>query len=112
MIEVVKLMGIPVIVHAPTLFGTSTRFLNVIDAMATHVIITDHIGARGLEVASLLITFNPNEPYLQHYVVEALTRCVSQLYFVVMDKKEETKKEKRGILEMIITKWKKIRNQN
>ena len=73
--------------------------------METHIIITDHIGARGMEFKQLIVSLDPNENCLHQYLVEAFTRCIDQLYFTIISKEVHAKKKVKAICRYIIRGW-------
>ena len=99
--ETFKSLGIPTILYLPELGNGVTPALpehsrsDVVEVLSDHVLITDHVGVRGMEIKQVIISIDPKECFLLPYVVEAITRCVQDLKFTVVHKEENDKKEKK-----------------
>ena len=86
--KLMKSMGIPVILYLPAIYPGATKrtISELVEQAKYHILITDHVGARGLEFKSLIVVLNPREKYLNPYLVEAFTRCISDLFLIVIKK--------------------------
>ena len=62
------------------------------------ILICNYAKFRGLEHANITVLVDRNIYFVQHYLVEALTRCTSELYVVVLQNSE--------ILTKVIKEWK------
>ena len=109
--EALTAMRVPVVLHAPALLLESIKTHDELrDSMKSSILITDHVGARGMEFKRLVVAFNPNEVLLQQFLIEAFTRAIFELSFLLIYKdggklKENSIWGKLKIGKRIIKKW-------
>ena len=66
-------------------------------------LITNFQYVRGMEFENVIVVVEPDEYYLKHYIPEAITRCTTNLYLMLLEDKNKKKKEEtvKGIVEQL-----------
>ena len=66
-------------------------------------LITNFQYVRGMEFENVIVVVDPDEYYLKHYIPEAITRCTTNLYLMLLEDKKKKKKEEtvKGIVEQL-----------
>ena len=66
-------------------------------------LITNFQYVRGMEFENVIVVVDPDEYYLKHYIPEAITRCTTNLYLMLLEDKNKKKKEEtmKGIVEQL-----------
>ena len=66
-------------------------------------LITNFQYVRGMEFENVIVVVEPDEYYLKHYIPEAITRCTTNLYLMLLEDKNKRKKEEtvKGIVEQL-----------
>ena len=56
-----------------------------------------------MEFENVIVVIDPDEYYLKHYIPEAITRCTTNLYLMLLEDKKKKKKEEtaKGIVEQL-----------
>ena len=87
-----------------------TLRLTVLDNVETFIssrdhptLITNFQYVRGMEFENVIVVVDPDEYYLKHYIPEAITRCTTNLYLMLLEDKKKKKKEEtvKGIVEQL-----------
>merc|ERR1712080_232799 len=62
--EVLKFMNIPVVIYAPTLFPDKKTPKALAHLIKSSILITDYVGARGMEFKDLIVSCDPEETHI------------------------------------------------
>jgi hypothetical protein len=102
-----KLLGRNYVVHIPTIDKSKQMELQTLDInlLENNVIITDYVGARGLECNELVVSVSTDEYYLRHFIVESFTRCRASLYFIVTSNTSTNHMDKENVFKCILSEW-------
>ena len=69
------------------------------------VLITDHIGSRGTEFKQVIVSLDPKECFVKHFLVEAMTRCTQDLSFVLIPTTELPEKTEEETCKKLFKVW-------
>ena len=67
------------------------------------VFICDNLSSHGVEFENLILVLDPNDSFMHQYVVEALMRCVNNLYICIIRKKQSG--SGRPVVKDILKEW-------
>lgn len=83
-----KVLGISYVSRVPAFFkekstgkGDVFKFLN----HETFILVADYGSVRGIECDKVIVAIDRKEHYLLHYVIDASSRCTSNLSFILFD---------------------------
>ena len=107
--HVIKSIKIPVALYTPALGipGDQPTEEELNKLLKTHIIVTDHIGCRGMEFSKVIVSIGPKEHCLHQYLIEGFTRSLGDLYFTLIDKGLQVQLKNNIVCADIIAEWEK-----